>query len=86
MPDEPAKRRPGKGKPPPPPPPPETHLPRWLTISIVGGFAAATLVHIAIDIVVATYDGGTTSLMLGGIVGAALAGDRINATRAGGGG
>lgn len=57
------------------------HLPRWLTISIVGAFAAFTIVHIIIDITVATYDGATTSLMLGGIVGAALAGDRINANR-----
>lgn len=57
------------------------HLPRWLTVSIVGGFAAFTVVHIIIDIAVDTYDGGTTSLMLGGIVGAALAGDRINANR-----
>lgn len=57
------------------------HLPRWLTVSVVGGFAAFTVVHIIIDIAVESYDGGTTSLMLGGIVGAALAGDRINASR-----
>lgn len=61
----------------------EGHLPRWLTASVVGGFAIFTVVHIIIDIAVATYDGATTSLMLGGIVGAALAGDRINASRSG---
>lgn len=60
-------------------------LPRWLTISIVAAFAAATLIHIAVDIAVGSYDGGTTSLMLGGIVGASLAGDRINASRGGDG-
>lgn len=59
------------------------HLPRWLTISIVAGFAVFTVVHIIVDIAVESYDGGTTSLMLGGIVGAALAGDRINASRGG---
>lgn len=61
------------------------HLPRWLTVSIVAAFAAFTIIHIVVDIAVATYDGGTTSLMLGGIVGAALAGDRINANRSGDG-
>lgn len=72
------KRRGARKKPPLAPPP---HLPRWLTVGIVAAFAAATLAHIAVDIYIATYDGGTTSLMLGGIVGAALAGDRINANR-----
>lgn len=58
-------------------------LPPWLTAAIVGVFAVALLIHIAVDIISKTYDGQSTSLMLGGIVGSALAADRI--VRKGGG-
>ena len=61
-------------------------LPRALTAAIVGAFAAGLLVHIGVDIALASYDGASTSFMLGGLVGAALAGDRIYTNRNGGGG
>lgn len=57
--------------------PPSGNLPTWLTAGIVALFAVALLVHIAADFASEEYDGGSTSLMLGGIVGAALAGDRL---------
>lgn len=56
---------------------PSGNLPPWLTTGIVALFAAATIIHIAADYANGDYDGGSTSLMLGGIVGAALAGDRL---------
>jgi hypothetical protein len=70
---------------PPPPPPKRDHdgLPSWLTASIVAVFAVALLIHIAADMANQSYDGQSTSLMLGGIVGSALAADRI--VRKGGG-
>lgn len=61
----------------PPRPPASGSLPLWFRLSILGAFAAALLVHMAVDFFDDTYDGVTLSLMLGGIVGAAFAADDL---------
>ncbi len=61
-------------------------LPPWLRTSIVGSFAAGLLAHIAYDASNTSYEGASTSLMLGGIVGAALSLDEYLRRGNGGGG
>lgn len=59
-------------------------LPRWMRVGIVGSFAVGLLTHIAYDATSQTYEGASVSLMLGGVVGAALSLDEY--LRRGGGG
>lgn len=44
----------------------------WVRTSIIALFSITLIANIVIDGLVAAYDGATTSLMLGGIVGTSL--------------
>lgn len=52
--------------------PPGTDLPIWFRVAAIGALVMLLAAHIIIDIFVDTYEGNSTSLMLGGIVGTAL--------------
>lgn len=47
-------------------------LPLWFRASVIGLLAVTLVVHIMLDVFIDTYDGLSTSLMLGSIVGTAV--------------
>lgn len=51
---------------------PKSDLPLKFRVILIGSLAATLIIHIFIDAFSKSYDGASTSLMLGGIVGTAL--------------
>ena len=47
-------------------------LPQWFRLAVLSIFVGVFVVHLAVDIARPDYDGGSLSLLLAGIVGAAL--------------
>lgn len=61
--------------------PPGGNLPNWLTWSIVGALAALFIVNVGLDYNSATYDGQGESIIIAGLLGAALGLDKIRRDR-----
>lgn len=53
-------------------PPRGSDLPLWFRVGALGILVVTFVVHLALDIAVDDYDGGSQSLLLGGIIGTAL--------------
>ncbi len=49
-----------------------TELPVWFRVAIIGMVAATMVIHIMIDAFRPDYEGLSTTLMLGGLVGTGL--------------
>jgi len=63
------------------PPTPGGPLPNWLTWSIIGALACLFVVNVGLDYHSTTYDGQGESIVIAGLLGAALGFDKIRRDR-----
>ena len=56
-------------------------LPLWFRLTVLGLLTGLLIVHLLYDMTHLDYEGATTTLMLGGIVGASIGLDRLQITR-----
>lgn len=53
-------------------PPRGSDLPLWFRVGTLGVLVVTFVTHLAVDVAAKDYDGGSQSLLLGGIIGTAL--------------